>query len=469
VLFSVAASIITPQEPAICTAPAETEVVVVQLAASVQLAPVPGATVLTRLPAALAGADNTTEAVPPPAARPAGIAQVTVLPVSAPQVAPVGVTVKLPRPLEGSVSVSVIAPVDGPVPLLVAVSVQLMVSPTKAEVLLTLLVTLTSGIAAAATAVLVVQVAVDAQEAPVPGATVLTRLPTALAGAAMTIVAVPLVAASPVGIVQLKVLPETALQVAPVGVTVTAPMPLAGSVSVSVIGAVVGPPVLTAVRVQWTVLPVEVVAVSTLALTVTFGGIGRALTAVVVLQSAVDEQPCTPAPEASTELASVPTAKVVAETTTVAELPGVAPAAMVQVSVLTAGPHDAPLATTEIALTFVGRLASSVVVPAVAPLPLLVAVTVQVTRSPTSTAPLSTVSETMILDARATCVPLELPSSPPPQPYNRLGNIAMAIAFLMKFLMLVSCIDLVFEVLGVQWIDIGALAAGKSTKAWLQS
>jgi len=260
VLFKVLTSIITPQEPAICVGTDATVVVVVQLAKTLQLAPVPGTTVLTRLPEALAVVAISTEAAPPPAARPAGMVQVSVLPAMALQLAPVGVTVTVPVPLAGRVSVSVIGAEEAPVPEFVAVSVQLIASPTNAAVLLTLLLMVTLGIAAAATVVVVVQVALLAQLAPVPGATVLTRLPTALAAAETSTVAVPLLAARPAGMVQVSVLPETGLQVAPVGVTVTAPMPLVGKVSVSMIAAVVGPPVLVAVSVQLTVLPTLVEA-----------------------------------------------------------------------------------------------------------------------------------------------------------------------------------------------------------------
>jgi len=256
VLFSVAALIITPQLLAICVGALAIVVVVVQLALLVQLAPVPGATVLTRLPEALAVVETSTLAVPPLAARPVGIVQVSVWPETGLQVAPVGVTVTLPMPLDGRVSVSVIGAAEAPVPELVAVSVQLIVSPMKPVVLLTPAVTVTFGTSTAATVVVVVQVALDAQLAPLPGATVLTRLPTAVAVVPMVIVAVPLVAARPGGIVHVSVLPEIGLQLAPVGVTVTLPMPLAGSVSVSVMAEVDGPPVLVAVIVQLTEPPV---------------------------------------------------------------------------------------------------------------------------------------------------------------------------------------------------------------------
>ena len=92
VLFSVAASIITPQEPATCAGAEEITIVVVQLAAAVHVAPVPGATVLTSVPELLAVVETTTCALPPPDASPVGMVQVSVLPAMALQVAPVGVT-----------------------------------------------------------------------------------------------------------------------------------------------------------------------------------------------------------------------------------------------------------------------------------------------------------------------------------------------------------------------------------------
>ena len=247
-------------------------------------------------------------------------------------------------PLAGRVSVNVIGAVEAPVPELVAMSVHVMASPMEPPVLLTLFVTVTLGVAAAATVVVVVQLAAALQLAPVPGATVLTRLAAVVVGAETSTDAVPLVAARPAAIVHVSVLPVTGLRVAPVGVTVTAPMPLAGRVSVSVIAAVVGPPVLSAVSVQLTVLPTLVDVLSTLALTVTLGGTGAAATAVVVLQSAADSQLAAPAPEGATMLARVPTVVAVPEMMTLALLPGAKPPAMVQVSVLTAGPQVAPVA-----------------------------------------------------------------------------------------------------------------------------
>jgi hypothetical protein len=127
----VAASIIVPQEPATCVgAPDRIVVVVLQLPLPAQAAPAPAATLLTRLPAALAGALMTTLATPLPAARPAGTVQVSVLPDSALQLAPVGVTVTAPMPDAGSVSVRVIGALVAALPLLFALRVQVMVSPT---------------------------------------------------------------------------------------------------------------------------------------------------------------------------------------------------------------------------------------------------------------------------------------------------------------------------------------------------
>src|SRR5450830_1753805 len=104
-----------------------------------------GSTLLTAGPRSVAVAFPTTLAEAP-AARPAGTLQVRLLPASAAQVAGAcGVTWIFVRPA-GKVSTRLILPVVGPVPLLLAVTVQVIASPTLTVVLSAVFVTATLGL-----------------------------------------------------------------------------------------------------------------------------------------------------------------------------------------------------------------------------------------------------------------------------------------------------------------------------------
>jgi len=386
-----------------------TTVVLLQTAVLAQLLPVPDITVLTRLPAALATAAIRTLA-DAPTASPAGMLQFTLLPEML-QLAPAGVTVTL-LIFAGKVLLKVTTAVVAAEPLLTALIVQLIVSPTLAVALSTVPVNSTLATAAAVTLVLVVQTAGVAQLVLAPaGTTVVTRLPAAAAFALICTLALAF-GARPAAMLQLSVLPLMAEQVAPVAVTV-APLILAGKLVLKVTAPTLGAlPLLSALILQVNLSPTMALALSTLAVTLTFGRVA-AVTVVVAAQLAAATQVGASGPLAITLLANLSTPAAVADNTTLALAFAARPAGMVQVSVLTAGPQVAPVAVTLMPLILAGTVMTRVTGPLVAPGPLLLALIVQVTRSPTDTALRSTDWLTCTDASTVAGAPVSLP--PPPQ------------------------------------------------------
>jgi len=386
-----------------------TTVVLLQAAVLAQLLPVPGATVLTRLPAALATAAMRTLAEAP-TAKPAGTLQLTLLPEVL-QLAPVGVTVT-PLIFVDKVLLKVTTDVVAAEPLLSALMVQIIVSPTFAVALSAVPVSSTLATALAVTLVLVVQTAGVAQLALAPaGTTVVARLPAAAAFALTCTLALAF-GARPAAMLQLSVVPLMAAQLAPVAVTL-APLILTGKLVFKVTAPVLGAlPLLSALMVQVNLSPTMALALSTLAVTLTFGK-AAAVTVVVAAQPVAAAQLGASGPLAITLLANLSTPVAVADNTTLALALAARPSGMVQVSVLTAGPQVAPVAVTLMPLILAGTVVTRVTGALVAPGPLLLALMVQVTRSPTDTALRSTVWLTCTDAKTVAGAPASL--LPPPQ------------------------------------------------------
>src|SRR5471032_2047062 len=188
-------------------------------------------------------------------------------------------------------------------------------------------------------------------------------------------------ASGPAGTVQTSLLPTSAAQVAgATGVTVILPR-LAGKSSLKVIGDVVAPlPLLAAVIVQLTVSPTVAVALSATFFTSTLG----LLTVVLVWQSAGCRHCGASGPDGTTLFTATPACVTLAVTTMLARPPlPFKPAATLQLSTLPAtGLQVAPVALTVMLARLAGKVSTSAIAARVAPLPVLVAVMVQLKVSP---------------------------------------------------------------------------------------
>ena len=149
-----------------------------------------GSTVFCSTPAAATVARSTTCAWPP-GARPAVTLQVAILPATGAQVASCVDSTCTPLTPAGRLSVSTMADLVAPVPVLLAVMVQVSKSPTLAVALSTLLCTVTCG----ATRVVVAWQAPAVSQAglsPPLASTRLARLPPTLPRPVTTILRLPL-------------------------------------------------------------------------------------------------------------------------------------------------------------------------------------------------------------------------------------------------------------------------------------
>ena len=228
-----------------------------------------GTMVLLRVPLAATFALTVTAATAF-GARPAGTVHTSLLAARGAQtVGAAGVTAISVR-LAASSSVRTMAAVVAPLPLLVALMVQLTVSPMLAAALSATFLTITLGLV---TLVLVWQSA-GARHSGASGpdgTTLLRALPAWVTVADTSTVASPPLPIRPAGTLQVSTLPATGLHVARTGVTTTFARP-AGKVSARVMAARVGPlPELVTVMVHTTVSPTLAAARLAIFFTATFG------------------------------------------------------------------------------------------------------------------------------------------------------------------------------------------------------
>src|SRR5450830_45620 len=347
-----------------------------------------GNTLLAKVPA-MVGCAVTLTLAEAPLARPAGTVQVSTLPTGAVQVA--GATGVITRPvrLAGKVSVSNTVAVVAPLPLLFTVKVQCRVPPRFTLLLSTVLVTATRGLV---TVELVWQSFACRQSglSGPEGSTLLTKVPATVGCAVTAILAEAPPPARPAGTVHVRILPTTAAQVAGATGVTTTPVKLAGKVSVRTTAAVVGPlPVLLTVKVQPRLPPRFTLLLSTILFTTTFG----LVTVDIAWQSLACKQSGLSGPDGNRLLLMVPPAVGRAVMVTVAVAPGARPVGTVQVSTLPTGAaHKVGASgTTTRSASPAGKVSVRITGALVAPLPLLLAVRVQLRLPPRFTLPLSTV------------------------------------------------------------------------------